>query len=118
MAREGPFNLKAARRGAKSEVLTTRQAVWILVIGALMICSMAVLYWRGFPVGETFAPTSVGLIFILGMCYTIKTGVFYWKGGGRTYRNQEPIAFWLWVSVFMIVGLLSVAIGIVGFFKH
>ena len=60
----------------------------------------------------------IGLIFVGGMCYTIKTGVFYWRGGGRMYRNKEPFAFWFWVSVFMVVGLFAITVGFLGFFRH
>jgi hypothetical protein len=118
MAQQGPASSKAARRRPKSDVLTPRQAIWIFIIGGLMIFSMGVLYWKGFSIGKTVMPMLVGLLFIVGMGYSIKTGVINWKGGGRMYRNEQPFAFWFWVSIFMTVGLFTFAIGFVELFNH
>jgi hypothetical protein len=118
MAQQGPANSKAARRRPKSDVLTPSQAISILIIGGLVIFSMGVLYWKGFSIGKIVMPILIGLSFIVGMCYSIKTGVINWKGGGRMYRNQQPFVFWLWVSIFLTVGLLAIAMGFVGFFKN
>jgi hypothetical protein len=118
MAEQGSAKTKSTGRRSKSDVLTTRQMIWALIIAGLAILSMAVLYWNGFPVGNTIGPMIVGGIFLTGICYTIKTGVFNWKGGGHTYRNQEPFAFWFWVSVFTILGLFAIFVGLLGLLKY
>ena len=71
-----------------------------------------------FSVGETIVPMLIGLAFIGGIGYTIKTGLFRWKGGGCIYRSQEPVAFWFWVSVFTLVGLFGVLMGLVGLLRY
>lgn len=115
---QGSAKTKPVRRRPKSDVLTVRQAVWISIGAGLVILSVAILFWNGFPVGHTIAPIAIGTMFIVMICYTIKTGVFQWKGGGRTLRNQEPFAFWFWVSVFAAVGLLAIFVGSIKLLKH
>src|SRR5690242_762881 len=59
MAEQGPGNTKSARRRPKSDVLTKRQAAWVSGIVAVGILSVCILYWNGFPVGETIGPMIV-----------------------------------------------------------
>jgi hypothetical protein len=118
MAEQGPGNTKSARRRPKSDILTKRQAVWISVIAAIGILSICILYWNGFPVGETIGPMTVGGAFLVGIGYTIKTGIFRWRGGDRIYRNQEPFAFWFWVSVFGAAGLFVFSLGCLGLLRY
>ena len=118
MAEQGPGNTKSARRRPKSDVLTKRQAAWVSVIAAVGIISVCVLFWNGFPVGETIGPMIVGAIFLVAIGYMIKTGIFRWKGGGRIYRNQEPLAFWFWISVFAAVGLFTFFLGCLKLLGH
>jgi hypothetical protein len=118
MAPQGSANPKAARRRPKSDVLTKRQFFWILGIGGLAVLSIGFVWWRGFPVGGTIVPIFIGVGFIIGVCLTVKNGVIRWRGGGRTYRTEEPFAFWIWVSIFAFFGLFSVIAGIGGFFKR
>ncbi|MFO1514076.1 MAG: hypothetical protein U1F83_14360 [Verrucomicrobiota bacterium] len=58
-------------------------------------------------------PILIGLGFMVGMGFSIKTGVLNWKGGGKMFRNQEPVAFWFWILVFLVAGLFSLLIGLV-----
>lgn len=111
MTESGPPKAKPSRRRPQSDVLTPRQAVFLSIIAAIVIATAAVLYWNGFPIGETILPMAVGTIFLIAIGYTIKTGVLQWKGGGRTIRSQEPIAFWFWVLFFALVGLFAFLVG-------
>jgi len=109
---------KPVRRRPQSEVLTVRQGIWLFIGIGLAILFMAILYWNGFPVGNTIGPMLVGTMFIIGMGYTIKTGVLQWKGGDRTYRNEQPVAFWFWVSAFALVGFLLFSFGAIHLVLH
>ena len=118
MAEQGPANPKSARRRPKSDVLTRRQALWLSIIAAVWILSVCLLYWNGFPVGETIGPMTVGGGFLVAIGYTIKTGIFRWRGGDRIYRNQAPVAFWFWVTVFGWFGLFAFLFGCVKLLGH
>jgi hypothetical protein len=109
---QGSEKPAAKRRHRKSEVLSKKRFFLILGLAALVAFLLAILFWRGFPIGKTILPMFVGFIFLLGTRFSIKTGALNWRGGGQTVRSEKPIAFWFWISVFTLAGLLSIAIGI------
>ena len=115
MSKEGFKKPSRERRSARSEVLSKKQFGLILTLAALQAGLMAILFWRGFPVGDTFFPIIIGLFWVILPCYNIKCGFFSWRDGGKIYRNERPFEFWFSVTIFLMIGLLMVAFGLVRF---
>lgn len=47
-----------------------------------------------------------GLGFIIFATFSIINGSFGWDKGGSVSRKESPKSFWIFISLFMLIGIL------------
>ncbi|MBL8018696.1 MAG: hypothetical protein JNM27_03445 [Leptospirales bacterium] len=59
----------------------------------------------------------LGLLLILASAYGLRTGETWWRGRRMWKRAEHPVAFWIEIATFFLLGLFLIGAGLIHFFR-
>jgi hypothetical protein len=66
---------------------------------------------------EPYALTTAGVAFLILVARGIVKGETASRYGGKIYRAESPISFWVFVALNLLLGIALLGAGIAGFYK-